>query len=247
MNATLAVARRELGALFGSPIVLMVAGAFHLWNGLVYRSLVVGYVESSRDATGSGALPPLEIADAVLAPLGLSVAFGLLLFLPLLTMRAVADERRSGFEDLLLSLPATPTAMILGKFLALLVVVGVLAWPPLLLSLGLSDAGVLDYGVLASAAVGLLLAGAAYAAVGLCASTLTPHPVAAGVAGLTVLLVLFFAERFWAPAGLLSLRQAFDPFSRGVPGLRAAGWHVLAAALFLFVAVHSAELRRRTR
>lgn len=239
------VARRELAGMFGSPAVLFVAAAFHLWNGLVYRRLVVDYVEACRDATGSGALPSTAIADAVLAPLCIGLAFGLILFLPLLTMRTLAEERRSGFEDLLLSLPLTPASVILGKFFAMLVLVVVLAWPPLLVALGLWGAGSLDPGVLASAGLGLLLAGAAYAAVGLCASALTSQPVAAGVGSLTVLLLLFFADGFWTPAGVVSLRQAFDPFARGVIGLEAIGVHVLAASLFLFLAIAASELRRR--
>ncbi len=241
-----AIVRRELRLLF-SPTILLVAAAFHLWNGLVWRHLVKLQLEAARTAGVAGGVPELGLSEAVLAPLFLGLAFGLVLFVPLVTMRSLTEERRSGYEDVLASLPVGSVSVVTGKFLATLVLVAFLALPPILLVLPMAGAAPIELGVVVAGAVGILLAAAAYAAVGTWASSQFGNPVGAGGVALMLLLFLFLVDGFWARGATFSLRTAIEPFAHGVLSTRAVVLHLVVAGLFLFLAVNTWELRRRTR
>ncbi|GJM45110.1 MAG: hypothetical protein DHS20C21_19520 [Gemmatimonadota bacterium] len=247
MRDALLVARREFRFLASSAVLWVLAAAYHLWNGLTYRRLVADHVEQSRLALDAGGLPSVGLSDAVLAPLLLGAAFGLILFVPLLTMNALSADRRAGFEDLMASLPLSSASWGLGKALAMVAATLVLTLPLGGLILVLSPTAPLEWGVVWAGVLGLVLAGAAYACLGVWASSLAGHPLVAAVTTITLLLVLFFVDRFWAPGTGWSLRLAFDPFTRGVVSLHAVGLHLAVAILFVFLTVQGLELRRRTR
>ena len=118
MSRITAVARRELEVLFRSPIAWVAGTAFFLWNGLAYQDLVEGYVAISRGALAEGGTPATGVTGAVLEPLFLGLVVTILVFAPFLTMRSIAEERKTGSEEILLSLPLSEGQVVLGKFLA---------------------------------------------------------------------------------------------------------------------------------
>jgi ABC-2 type transport system permease protein len=160
---------------------------------------------------------PLGITDLVITPTLSSTALLLVVLLPLLGMGSLADERRSGRMSLLLSSPLSPSALVLGKWLGL-----VLSMLPLLLlaaamaiALGLGSA--LDAGRLAAAFLGLFLLTTMAAAITLLLSALNEQPLAAAVMSWGLLFLLWLLDAAGASSlGLFSLKTHLMPFLRGL-------------------------------
>lgn len=162
MRATAAIAGRELRAYFLTPGGYVVAALFTLLNGLLFVRLVFNQGEVA-------ALRPI---------FGFSmVAF--MLLCPAITMRAISEELRLGTIELLMTSPVRSGAIIAGKFLAALGFLVVLLAPTLLFVAALETYGRPDYGELACGYFGVILAGSAYLASGVLASTLTASQVVA--------------------------------------------------------------------
>jgi ABC-2 type transport system permease protein len=236
MRKTLALARRELAGYFYSPVAYVVAALFLLSSGLwfFYQIFIPGN-------------------EASLRPLFEAMAYIMVFATPLLTMRLVSDEIRSGTIETLMTAPITDTAVVVGKF------VGVLAFYLVLLSgtvvfLGLMAAyGQPDLGVAATGYLGMVLLGAAYLSVGLFASTLTRHQLVAALVGTAILavfaivmqvLVANAAEPWNYLAAKLNAMTYFKDFSRGMFDTRGVVFFLTATALFLFLSVKTLESRR---
>jgi len=239
-----AILRRELELAFRSPVAWVAMVAFHGFNGFAWRDLVSVWQESARSAASVGSVPGQGFAEAVLAPYFVGLAFALVVFVPFLTMRSLADERRSGFEDLLLSLPLAPSAILTGKLSALAIQLGLLVIPATLLPLTLTGLVQAPLGTLLSGGLGALLLGATAVAIGVWASSLTDNQPVAATVTLGLLLFLFFVDRFWEPATAISLRAALEPFGQGAPSLRAAVLFAVAAGGFSWLATRGLHDRK---
>lgn len=256
MTNALAIARRELGAYFDSPLAYFVVP--------VYVVLVGGFALWFDDLFAAGTVS--------LRGVFFWAAIFLVLLVPAITMRLFAEERRTGSLEILVTLPITEGELVLGKYLAALSLVAVavattlpyaitLAWlgtpavaaedaPPFLVRM-LTETG-LDFGPAACGYLGLLLLGAALAAIGTAASSLTSNQIVAFLLALVVSMFPyatgFFLER--VPQGILPLVQYlsfethFNNLARGVVDTRALVFWGSVAALSLHVAVFSLERRR---
>ncbi len=256
MTNVLAIARRELGAYFDSPLAYFVVP--------VYVVLVGGFALWFDDLFAAGTVS--------LRGVFFWAAVFLVLLVPAITMRLFAEERRTGSLEILVTLPITEGELVLGKFLAALGLVAVavgttlpyaftLAWlgtpsvaagdaPPMLVRL-FTDTG-LDLGPALCGYLGLLLLGAALAAIGTAASSLTSNQIVAFLLALVVSMFPyatgFFLER--VPQGLLPLVQYlsfethFNNLARGVIDTRNLVFWGSVAAVSLHVAVFSLERRR---
>lgn len=127
-----------------------------------------------------------------------SMSFILLIAIPILTMRSIAEERRQHTDQLLYSLPMSMTKIVLGKYFALLTVfavpVVVMALYPLVLT-ALATSGAIAYRAAYSALVGFFFLGAALVAIGLFISSLTENVgVAAGICFVVMLLLYFMGD-----------------------------------------------------
>jgi ABC-2 type transport system permease protein len=217
MNAVWTLARREMAATFDSPIAYIAATVFLVVTGLLFFFGHDGSADffAAREAT----LRPLfEYAPWVMA-----------VILPAVTMRLVAEEKKSGTLELLVTLPVTDLQIVLGKLLGglgfLVVALAVtLVFPLLVASIGRPDLGAVAGGYL-----GLLLIGTAFLALGLLTSTWTHNQIVAFIVG--ALLCVFF----WTATDaliklafdkpplalqLLSFKTQFDDFTKGVVDFR---------------------------
>lgn len=251
----LAIARRELGAYFDSPlayvivpIYVVLVGGFALWFDDLFNANVV----SMRGVFFWSSL-------------------FLVLLVPAITMRLFAEEYRTGSIEILTTLPIRDEELVAGKFLAatVLVWVGVLCtltYPITLAALGVPESVAsttpwllrmvnesgLDFGEVIGGYGALLLLGAAIAAVGTGVSSLTQSQIVAFLG--TLLLALFpFVVGFMldrVPGGLvpiaqyLSLSFHFDNLARGVLDSRDVVYFGSLAGLGLHTAVHALERRR---
>ncbi len=234
MRNTLTIAQRELYAYFVSPIAYVVAAAYLVIGGYLF-SLILFY---SREATMRFTFGNLN--------------FILLLIAPMITMRLLAEERRSGTIELLLTSPVRDWEVVAGKFLAsltlfLAIVALTLVYPLVLFVFGSPDSGPIVAGYLS-----LLLAGASYLAVGLFTSSLSSNQIVAAVLGTVLLLVLWLADAAGSFAGgnlssvlsYISLANHSNDMMRGVIDTKDVVYYVSFIATFLFLTVRSLESRR---
>lgn len=234
MKKTTAIALKEFKSYLASPMAYVVTAIFLAATGAVFSISPSTYMETSINGfLGAGGIL-------------------LLLFTPLLTMRLLAEERKMGTTELLLTAPVRDSEVILGKFLggvgiltAMLVLT--LYYPILLFLFGDPDIGPIATGYL-----GLLLLGYTALAIGLFASSLTSNQIVAAVVGGGILLTLWFVgmSASFLPQALgkvinyLSLSYYFPDFMRGVIDTRGIVYYLSVTALFLFLGIRSLENSR---
>ncbi len=190
MRGTMAILRREVRGYLISPVAYVLLGVLLLLGGYFNFDIVTYYAaQSLRAAQFPGMAEEFTAQQGIIAPLLSNLAVILLLILPLLTMRLLAEERARGTYELLYTAPVNLTAIVLGKFLAALLLYTLilavsLAWPAYTATLLH-----LDWGPVAAGYLGLWLMGAVFIAVGLLASSLTQHQLIAAVIGFAILLL----------------------------------------------------------
>jgi ABC-2 type transport system permease protein len=216
---------KELGATFTSPIAYAVATVF---------LVVLGY-------TFSLTLFFTKVANLTYIFHQMYVL--LILLVPLLTMRAFADERRTGTAELLLTAPVADVSIVLAKFLASFALVLALLGASLTYAFVLGRYGDPDWGPIYGGYLALVLLGALLAAVGTLTSSLTENQVVAAATSLGVFLMLWFADSisYLLPVPLdlvainVSLIGHFTPFVSGSMFLSDVGYYVSLALLALFL------------
>jgi ABC-2 type transport system permease protein len=206
MREVAVIFRRELKSYFVSPIAY-VFGVLFL-AVLMLLSLVLGLVPlaSGSQASMQGFFWLLPIV--------------FLFFLPGLTMRLWAEERKSGTLELLMTFPVRIGQLISGKFLAALVFLAAILALTLVLPLTLSMYGNLDWGPVIGAYVATVLLASAYIAAGMFWSAMTRDQIVALLLALVTLLLLYalgfpallewLASSF--PSWLLDLMNAISPY-----------------------------------
>jgi len=160
----LTIARRELRSLFLSPLAWTILAVIIVILAYMFFMQIELFMQLQPRLSAMPAAP--GITEVIVAPVFGNTAIVLLLVVPLLTMRLLSDERRNQTLSLLLSAPLSMRDIVLGKFFGivafLLVVVGFIILMPVSLLLG----GTLDFGVLASCTLGLVLLVSAFCCVG---------------------------------------------------------------------------------
>jgi ABC-2 type transport system permease protein len=243
----LIIAARELRSLFLSPLawtVLAVVQFILAWLFLIQLDQFAALQPQLAAQPGAPGL-----TDLVVAPLFASAATVLLLVAPLLTMRAMSEERRQNTLTLLFSMPLSMTEIVLGKYLGLLALFGVMLTMIVLMPLSLLLGATLDFGQLAAGVLGLVLLMASYAAVGLYVSTLTHHPGVAAVGSFGILLLLSLLD--WRGAGglfgYLSLSRHYEALLKGVFDSSDVIYYLLLTVVFLTLAVRRLDGERLHR
>lgn len=236
MAHALAIARREISGYFGHPLayialLLFVAlvAAFTLW----FDGLLLGGTASMR------------------SPFFWS-AVSFLLLVPAITMRSIAEERRTGSLEMVGTLPITTGQLVVGKWLATVALVATALALTLGYPIALAILGELDPGPVVGGYLGLLLLGAALCAVGVAASAATDSQVVAFLLALAVggapwalgwFLPLVPGE--WVPVvQYLTVEYHFSNLARGVLDTRSVVFYLSSALLALQLAIRLLEHRR---
>lgn len=249
MRALTAIALRELRAQIVSPVAWIVGTAYVFLAGYFFFGLVNSFAASMRSAAiyaqvyqNPSLLERINLNDLVVTGLFRNLLVLFLFILPVLTMRSFAEERKQGTDELLLTAPVSPGAIVGGKILG----VGLVA--EALVASSLVPVGVLFYygdpeatpvwtGIL-----GLALVVAALVPLGTAVSAATESQVAAAVGSFVVFLLLFVVD--W-PAetvggglasflGALSLPRHYEPFSQGLVQSVDVVYFLSLAALGIF-------------
>ena len=233
MSNVAALWRKETRALFSSPIAYAVLSVFLVLMGYNFTT----FLFLNKVAT--------------LLHVFSQMALLLLLMLPFVTMRLVAEERKTGTLELLLTSPVREIEIVLAKFAASMTVVLVM------LALSGSYAMVLalyaspDWGPIYSGYLGLLLLGGALVSVGLLVSCLTANQLVAAVVSLGVFLLLWMIETlghllpdpFDTLAVNVSLLAHFTPLWAGSLFVSDLGFFLSVILLALFLSVRALARR----
>ena len=121
MRAICTIAGRELRGLFYSPVAYVVLAGFLLLGGWFFYNLLAQFnmLLSMYSSTQAGAGTGLNLNEFVIGPLLHNLAVILVILVPMITMRSIAEERRGGTIELLLTSPISTSELVLGKFLGL--------------------------------------------------------------------------------------------------------------------------------
>jgi ABC-2 type transport system permease protein len=240
------IAMKELRLMFASPLAWVILAFLQLIFAWVFLSRLQTFLEVQPQLAMSPNAPGLT--EIVAAPLFGTAAIVLLMVVPLLSMRLVAEERRAQTLPFLMSAPVSITQIVLGKFLALVLFLALGVALLLLMCLALYIGGRLDIGLLGANALGLLLLCASFAAVGLYLSCLTAQPLVAAVGTFAALLGLWLINISTSDPNsllhVLSIIQHFESFSRGVLALKDVAYYLVLIVLFVLLSIRRLDADR---
>lgn len=236
MTTVLPIFKREFRSYFRSPIAYIFISAFLIMSGWAfYQTYFI--LDNASMRNYFDILPWL-----------------FLFFVPMVTMRLWAEERKVGTMEVLMTLPIRDYEAVLGKYLASLAFLAValaLTLPIPLTTIMLGDP---DVGTILAGYIGALLMGAAYLAMGIFVSSLTQNQIVAAIIGWMICFILFFIGNdlvlFNAPKSLvplfeyLGLGNHFDSIARGIVDLRDLIYYASVVVFFIFLNVRVIEARK---
>jgi ABC-2 type transport system permease protein len=246
------ICRKELNSYFVSPVAYLlltmfaVIFGFFFWNSVGYFNLAG--LQSQMNGQGG----PLSVNEYVIRPLLSNISVVGLFFIPMMTMRLFAEEKRTGTIELLATSPVRDMEVIFGKWLAALILYAVMLLFSAVNFAFLFRYGNPDWKPLAIGYLGLLLQAGGLLAVGTFISTLTRNQIIAGAATFGVCLLLWVLEwvsgyetATWAKVlAYFSVITHFDSFSKGVLDSKDAIYYVSLIFLGLFLTSRSMESLR---
>jgi ABC-2 type transport system permease protein len=244
--------RKELRSYFVSPIAYLVVTLFAFVSAIFFWLYLNGFVEYGMQMQMRGQSFPMNLNEQLIRPLLSNSAVLGLIFIPMITMRLFAEEKRSGTIELLATSPVRDLEIVLGKWLAAMTLYG-----GMLLFTAINFAFLFKYGnpdwkPLVTGYLGLLLQAGALLAIGTFISSLTKNQIIAVAATLSVSLVLWvissvseFETATWAQVlSYMSIISHFESFQRGVLDSKDAIFYLTIIFLGLFFTARSLESLR---
>lgn len=236
MTVAYAIARREIGSFFASPMAYVAMTLF---------LLVCGYFFWGDFRPG--------------APVGMRGMFDQMLMVlvfvvPVLCMGLMASEWDKGTIETMMTAPVGEAEVVIGKFVGSLGFFLVLLAPTLLYVVALAIFGRPEIGPLFSGYLGIVLVGALYTAISLFCSSLTRSQVVAAVTSAAMLFLITIVPayaasnvllgNFWRQVVRQMVYQRYTDFSRGIIDLSHVTFFLAGTAVFLFLTVKVLESRR---
>ncbi len=236
MRNIMLIAGKEFRAYLTSPMAYIVTAIFLALTGVffVYYLASTSYNDTSiRGFVENGSV-------------------FLLLFAAIITMRTLAEEKKLGTWELLLTSPVRDTEVIVGKFLGSITILIVMLVLTLYYPFLLIIFGDPDIGPIMTSYLGMFLLGSAAFAVGIFASSLTNNQIVSAVVSGAILFVFWFLgtvansapEALQKVIGYISLQYHFSAFVIGIIDTQALVYYISFTVLFLYLAVRSLENSR---
>lgn len=223
MKNIMAIARREFSSSFLTPLAYVVISGFLLLSGFFFFGLVQQFNAILMRAAMMPNISP-NLNEWVIAPFFQTLEIILVFLIPILTMRAVAEERRSGTFELLMTSPVSVSELIVGKFLGVSSVVLVMLLLSFIFPLALILVADPEIMPVLVGFLGILLLAMSFTAIGVSLSAMTKSQTVAGVLSLVVLLIFYvidmpgsyFGENVAAVLGYLAPSRHSQAMIKGV-------------------------------
>ena len=230
----LTIMKRELRAYFVSPVAYIVTAIFLVFTGFFFFKDFFYFKQA--EMRNFFQLLPLMFT----------------IFVPAMTMRLFSEERQSGSIEILLTMPVTSYDVVLGKFLAATAFVMATLVPTVIYLLTVVWVGEPDMGPLVGGYVGAIFLGAAYAAIGVCASSFTKNQIIAFITALSVNFFLWLVNKItmFLPAKLRFLEYLgtdfhFQNIAKGLIDSRDIIYFLSIMAISIMLAAKVIEERRQ--
>ena len=227
--------RKEVSSFFNSPVA--------------YITLIGFLIINAWFSTSSFFL----INESDLRTLFSLIPIIYLFFIPAITMGLITRELNSDTMEFLTTMPVSDSEIIIGKFLAALTLIGTALLFTLVHFLSLLIVGNnIDIGAIISGYLGLLIVGAAYAAIGTFSSTITKNQIVAFIVCFVIMFILFILDKIliFVPGFLssifqyLSIDYHLSNISRGVIDSRNIIYLGSIITFFLLLSIRTLERRR---
>ncbi|MDP6984588.1 MAG: ABC transporter permease, partial [Candidatus Latescibacteria bacterium] len=194
-----AIYTKELRSYFVSPVAYVIAGVFLFLSGYLFRNILMQFnfwciQFSQRAQFMQGGMPNLNLNEMVVTQFFGVMDFIWLLVVPMLTMRLLAEEKKNGTMELLMTSPISTVEILLGKFFACLTLYMTIVALTLVYCGILELYGDPDWGPIWSAYLGYLLLGGTFIGVGMLASSVTENQIVAVLLAFGALLMLWLID-----------------------------------------------------
>ena len=231
-----AIFKKEFASYFNSPIAYIYITAFLVFSSWIFfRGFFL-------------------IGQANMRAFFSLLPWIFLFFIPAITMRLWAEEKKSGTMEILMTLPITDTEVVMGKFLAAFIFFAFSILLSFTIPLTLFYLGSPDMGPIIGGYLGALLMGAAYLSIGLFVSSLTENQIVAFILGIFSCFVLFIIGEdivlMSLPSSLasifsfLGLGYHFKSIGRVIIDTRDILYYLSVIGIFLFLNIRSIESRK---
>ncbi len=244
LRSVVALYVREVRSIFTTVLAYAVLVLSLIANGGVF----LVYVFVLHEPQGIN-MPPMEMF------FGQTIFFYIIILMgpPLVTMRAMAEEWRSGTIETILTAPVTETQLVIAKFLAYYSFFAILWVPTVSYPLLLEYYGSLDWGPVASGYLGTLLLGGLLVAIGIFTSSITRHQLLAGILSFSIGFALFVlgilsylnisakATPFFE---FINMWDHMEEFAKGIVDTRRVIFYLTTIATVIFITVRAVQIKR---
>lgn len=229
------ITKKELRHYFNAPMAYVIIISFLLINGWFFGSNL--FINNQATLRGYFSIVPLIM----------------IFFIPAFAMRLLAEEKKQGTIELLVTMPITDIEIILGKFLGAISFWAITLAMTLIYPLTVANLGDLDLGPVIGGYLGLFLMGAGLIAIGLFTSSLTSNQIVSFVISFLIGFAFFLIGKMlaYAPLGLVSLLDFlgfdshFDNISKGIIDTRDLLYYFSLIFLALFLTLQSLLNRKK--
>lgn len=230
-----AIFKRELKAYFTSPLGYVFLANFYAFSGLFF------YIFS------------LSVGSTDISSVFLMMFIVLMVFVPLLTMRLLSEDKKQKTDQLILTAPVSLLSIVMGKFLAAYAIfaIGVAVMP--VYGFVMSTFATVSWLPIWGNTVGLLLLGGIFVSIGLFISSLTENQMIAAIGGffINLMILLMNTLKSALPNGFLqdvlssiSVYSRYSEITNGIFSLSSLIFFVSVIFIFLFLTVRVLEKRR---
>jgi ABC-2 type transport system permease protein len=246
------ICQKELNSYFVSPVAYLLLTMFAIIFGYFFWVSVAYFNDASLRSQMGGQPMPMSVNEYVIRPLLSNIGVVGLFFIPMISMRLFAEEKRQGTIELLATSPIRDLEVIIGKWLAAVMLYGVMLLFSAINFAFLFRYGNPDWKPLAIGYLGLLLQAGGLLALGTFISSLTKNQIIAGAATFAVCLLLWILEwpsgsdsATWAKVlAYMSVVTHIESFSKGVLDTKDAIYYISLIFLGLFLTSRSLESLR---
>lgn len=253
MRSIWIVVKKELKIYLFSPMAYILSAFFLLISGFFFYNIVTWFSsQSARMMQNPTYANQLNLNKMVFEPYFNNVAIILIFLIPLLTMRLLSDEKKMRTDELLLTSPLKMSSIIMGKYLAALIIYALILMLSVTHTLFIFLHGNPQIIPLLTSYLGLFLIGAVFIAIGILASSLTENQMIAAVISFSTILLIWVLSWIGEGAGsewkgILSYLSFFSHFQnllKGVVDTKDLVYYLSFTFMGLYLAYMVSEFRK---